>query len=169
MIDRQPRCFAVAMIAVVVLGALVGGCASGQAKPRPKPDMFGPQHPPVQMQLNIGMPFDTDGNGFPDTVQAVAYMFPDSNLSKLPVRVEGSFEFVMFKTNGELMANWVFPPEQVKATGRLLPAGPGYPMFLRLAPGMDVMVPTNMEVRAEFTSEAGQKIRGMGGTVRWGG
>lgn len=149
---------------------LLAGCAAdGQGrKPNPR-DPAPDSEPPVQMQITLGLPSDSDGNGYPDTMQAVVYLFPDSRVSVLPVRTEGSFEFVMQTTAGDVAAQWVFDPQRVREATRMLPAGPGYSMFLRLTPGADVMQPTNMEIRCRFLSSDGRQIRGMGGTVRLGG
>ncbi|MCL4222520.1 MAG: hypothetical protein KJZ65_14260 [Phycisphaerales bacterium] len=149
----------------------MGGCASsGGSRPKPPPVS---QRPPVQIQLTVGLPSDSDGNGYPDTVQAIAYLFPandDSKESKLPVAAKGTFEFVMQNAAGTVLARWVFPPEIVDRAARRLPAGVGYSMYLRLAEGEDVMAPTGVDVRCRFITVEGVEVRGLGrATVRLGG
>ncbi len=158
------------VIAVVAAGfcLLVVGCASdGQTRKPQKPvgDIT-----PVQVQLNVGMPFDADGNGYPDTMQALVYLFPDSRVSPFPVRSSGTFNFVMHDDTGKLMAQWVFPPEIVEKAQRNLPAGPGYSMYLRLAPGEDEIQPHSADIRVRFLTESGEEIRSTGrASVRLGG
>lgn len=149
---------------------LVGCAASGQSR---KPIQSRRQLEPIQVQLTVGLPSDSDGNGYPDTVQALAYLFPepgDSSESRLPVYADGTFEFVMQNAAGEVVARWVFPPEQVARAARHLQAGVGYSMYLRLAPGQDVMPPMGLDIRCRFITTDGHEVRGLGrATVRFGG
>jgi hypothetical protein len=154
--------------AIIGFSMIVGGCGgNGQTRRHREAST---KLPAVQAQLNIGMPFDADGNGYPDTMQALVYLFPDSRFSSIPVRAVGTFDFLMHSESGELMAQWVFPPEIVEQAARNLPAGPGYSMYLRLAPGKDVMSPNAADIRVRFLNEAGEEIRSTGrATVRLGG
>lgn len=155
----------------LALLASLGGCTStGGSRSRPS---SASQRPPVQIQLTVGLPSDADGNGYPDTVQALAYLFPandDNRESKLPVAAKGSFEFVMQNAAGTVLARWVFPPDIVDRAARRLPAGVGYSMYLRLAEGEDVMAPTGVDIRCRFITVEGVEVRGLGrATVRLGG
>jgi len=155
----------------LALVAVVTGlpACSGQQKGR-KSNATREQLKPVQVQLTVGLPFDSDGNGYPDTMQAVVYLFPDSRFSDQPVRDEGTFDFVMNDPTGALAARWVFPPEIVAQAERRMPAGPAYSMYLRLAEGKDVMRPTPMDVRVQFVSVTGTQVRSSGrSSVRLGG
>lgn len=145
------------------------GCASsGDA--RRKPQQPRTDLEPIQIQLTVGLPSDSDGNGYPDTIQALAYLFPDSKQSVLPVRGNGTFEFVMQDAAGDVIAHWAFPPDVVDQAARNLPAGVGYSMYLRLSPGKDVMAPSSVDIRCRFISASGQEVRGLGrASVRVGG
>lgn len=152
-------------------GAVVIGCASsGDSR---KPIQSRDDLEPIQVQLTVGLPSDSDGNGYPDTVQALAYLFAepdDSRGSKLPVYAHGTFEFAMQNAAGEVVAHWVFPPEQVTRAARHLQAGVGYSMYLRLAPGKDVIPPMALDIRCRFITVEGHEVRGLGrATVRFGG
>jgi hypothetical protein len=155
-------------LALAALLAAMGGCAGAQRSQRPRQPAAHLE--PVQVQLTVGLPFDSDGNGYPDTMQAIAYLFPDSRLSQLPVSDTGTFDFVMQDPSGVVAARWVFPPEIVAKAERNLPAGPGYSMYLRLSPGADERPPEAMDIRVQFVSESGTKVRSNGRTtVRLGG
>lgn len=160
--------FALALLASVVV--FVGCASSGSSRPQ---RLTVSQREPVQIHLTVGLPSDADGNGYPDTVQALAYLFPasdDSKESKLPVVAKGSFEFVMQNPAGTVIARWVFPPEIVDRAARKLPAGVGYSMYLRLAEGEDVMAPMGVDIRCRFITVEGTEVRGLGrATVRLGG
>lgn len=167
MISNKFKC----LPTLLALLASLGGCASsGGAHSKPS---AASQRPPVQVQLTIGLPSDADGNGYPDTVQALAYLFPandNDSSSKLPVAAKGTFEFVMQNAAGTVLARWVFPPEIVDRASRHLPAGVGYSMYLRLAEGEDVMSPMGVDIRCRFITVDGVEVRGLGrATVRLGG
>ncbi|KAA0216270.1 MAG: hypothetical protein DYG94_05445 [Leptolyngbya sp. PLA3] len=157
-------------IILALAGTLWGCAASGDSRANPVPAST---RPPVQVQLTVGLPSDADGNGYPDTVQALAYLFPasdDTRESKLPVAAKGSFEFVMQNAAGTVLARWVFPPDVVDRAARHLPAGVGYSMYLRLAEGEDVMAPMGVDIRCRFITADGADVRGLGrATVRLGG
>ncbi|RMH12137.1 MAG: hypothetical protein D6695_07500 [Planctomycetota bacterium] len=149
--------------------ALLAGCSTSSERrvrnPQPREDLE-----PVQIQLTVGLPYDSDGNGYPDTVQSLVYVFPDSRESALPIRVKGTFEFAMQNAAGDVVAHWVFPPDVTDQAARFLPAGIGYSMYLRLAPGQDVMGPTSLDVRCRFVTVDGVEVRGQGrASVRFGG
>lgn len=165
-IDGVRGCLVPLTLAVIM--SSVCGC-SGPQKGR-KPTATREQLTPVQVQLTVGLPYDSDGNGYPDTMQAVVYLFPDSRFSDQPVRDSGTFDFVMNDPTGALAARWVFPPEIVTQAERRMPAGPAYSMYLRLAEGKDVMPPTPMDIRVQFVSVTGTQIRSSGrSSVRLGG
>ncbi len=157
------------LICCSLLVCIASGCARDGQTRRSDASKVG-DRTPVQVQLTIGLPFDSDGNGYPDTMQAIAYLFPDSRVTAIPVRASGTFEFVMHNPQNELIARWVFPPDVVARAERNLPAGPGYSMALRLTPMQDAMPPTAGDIRCQFIDENGNKIRSTGRTtVRLGG
>ncbi len=165
--NRPSRNLTVTLIATVAMLVSFGCTGNGQTRKPRKPDG---DITPVQIQLNVGMPFDADGNGYADTIQALVYLFPDSRVSPFPVRNSGTFNFIMQDGSGNLVAQWVFPPEIVEQAQRNLPAGPGYSMYLRLAPGEDAIPPLSADIHVWFLTESGQEIRSTGrASVRLGG
>lgn len=165
-IEVLARYIAIAGWAFAAL-ALAGCAGDGQ---RRKPDASLQDLEPVQIQLTLGLPSDSDGNGYPDTVHAMAYLFPDSRYSDQPVSDTGTFYFEMHNASGQLAAQWVFPPEIVEQAERRMPAGPAYSMYVRLAEGADRMPPSAMDIRVQFLSETGTRVRSTGRTtVRLGG
>lgn len=115
---------------------------------------------PVQIFITLGSQTDSHGNGFPDTIPAILYLFPDERESRLPVWAEGSFHFELFLPNGEMIGRWVFPPEMVAKSRRKLAPGPGYSFFLRLTPGDDAIPATIVSLRSRFSGEDGVEITG---------
>lgn len=157
----------VLVLCILVCVSVLTGCQGDGQKRRTQPqgDLKA-----VQVQLNVGLPFDSDGNGYADTVQAMVYMFPDSRVTNIPVGVKGTFEFVMHNGIDRMMGRWIFPPDIVARAERNMAAGPGYSFYLRLSPGTDKMSPMSVDIRARFTSLDGQEIRSTGRTsVRLGG
>lgn len=157
------------LVAGVLAALCLSGCAGDGAKRKPRTQPLGLE--PVQIQLTLGLPTDANGNGYPDTIHAMAYLFPDSQKGHYqPVEDKGSFYFEMRNPSGQVQAQWLFPPEIVEQAQRRTMAGVGYSMYLRLGEGADQMPPTAMDVRVEFRRVAGGSIRNTGRTtVRLGG
>lgn len=170
MMRSKPRLHAL-IAAASSLSLCVAGCASSGTTRHPS--AAAGQLEPIQVQLNIGLPSDSDGNGYPDTIQALAYLFPkpgDSKESKLPVHVKGTFEFAMQDPAGRVIARWIFPPDVVDDAARNLAAGVGYSMYLRLSREQDIMPPMAVDIRCRFTTLEGHQVKGLGrATVRLGG
>lgn len=166
----SPR-FSSLIAASGLIGMWIVGCASSGTTHRDSAP--GVKLQPIQVQLNIGLPSDSDGNGYPDTIQALAYLFPkpgDSKESKLPVHAKGTFEFAMQDPAGRVIARWIFPPDVVDDAARNLAAGVGYSMYLRLSREQDVMPPMAVDIRCRFTTLEGHQVKGLGrATVRLGG
>lgn len=117
---------------------------------------------PVQILLVRGTPTDSDSDGYPDTIPALVYLFPDSEASALPVWAEGEFEFRLIDSDQRPVANWVFPPDMAEQSKRTLQPGPAYSFFLRLGGEDDKMEPVTLELSAVFRSSTGRRVTSQG-------
>ena len=172
-------------LAGALIGALLaGGCSldgptssskrSSNATPRmPKPaprevePVEGAQ--PVQILLVRGTPTDSDADGYPDTIPALVYLFPDPTVSAMSVWAEGEFEFRLLDGNQRPVANWVFPRDKTASARRKLQPGPAYSFFLRLGGEDDRMPAQTLELSAVFRSDSGRRVSSQGSAaVRMG-
>lgn len=162
------KIFAASCVAVMLLAGcnMTNTTASGRALARPS-EQVGLR--PVQIFTTLGNPTDSDGNGFPDTIPAVLYLFPDDRESHLPVWADGSFSFELRLASGELIGRWIFPSEIVEQSRRKLAPGPGFSFFLRLAPGDDAIPRTIASLRCWFSGDTGVEIAGDVMSLRIGG
>ena len=165
-------------LAGALIGALLaGGCSldgptssnkrSSNATPRmPKPaprevePVEGAQ--PVQILLVRGTPTDSDADGYPDTIPALVYLFPDPTVSAMSVWAEGEFEFRLLDGNQRPVANWVFPRDKTASARRKLQPGPAYSFFLRLGGRTTACRPRRSSCRRFFGPIRGGGYRARG-------
>jgi hypothetical protein len=172
---RRPARAAPGLILACML--LAPGCVT-QTRPSPperdRPKVKRPARPgnvePEQMMLSAGVMQDNDGNGFPDTIPVVIYLFGDSDRYALPIEEEGSFEFILTAPDGDRLGRWVFPEDDSAEAVSDSPAGVCYRFALRMAPGRDRMKAQPASLRAIFTdARTGERVRSQGAaTIRVG-
>ncbi len=154
---------------------VLSGCASSPESrsqtaraPRAKPASV---HAPQQLWLAVASPTDADGNGYADTFQVIVYLFPDREISAIPVWADGRFDFLLRSPEGKLIDRWVFGQESSEKARQRLAPGPGYSFFLRLSGGLDVREPVVATLHASFTPvDDSPRLEGGGAaSVRLGG
>lgn len=171
---RAPAlCVGLALVAGVLLAACapatrVDGTGPGERSvERPRAAVSDLE--PVQMLMSRGTPTDSDGNGFPDTIPVVVYLFPDARESDLPIWSMGAFRFEISSADGRPVGRWEFGDALAERARVRLAPGPGYSFFLRLGPGEDRLPPINAELRASFVHESGRVLDTSGAaTLRLG-
>ena len=100
---------------------------------------------------------DTDGNKFRDTSTVVIYIFPESAQYQLPMKAEGTFDFVL-ESRGQPVAHWQMDEDRSGAARRQLPPGPGYVFELSLHElGSDKITAPDAELVATFTPFDGSR------------
>ncbi|MEZ6317880.1 MAG: hypothetical protein R3B49_03860 [Phycisphaerales bacterium] len=117
---------------------------------------------PVQIFLSRGTVTDSDADGYPDTIPAIVYLFPNPEVSDLPVWADGEFEFRLLDATHQLVARWVFPNDVTATSRKQLPPGPAYSFFLRLGGEDDRMEPQTLELSAVFRSVSGRMVTSNG-------
>lgn len=105
----------------------VGGCvAAGQTTGRkPLPSQ------PKALDVGIveaypSVPIDTDKNGYVDTIEVTAFLFPDRFKHPAPLWIKGQFIFRMTDPDGNLLAQWEFTEEETARARRVFPVGRGH-------------------------------------------
>ncbi len=126
---------------------------------------------PQQLWLAVASPTDSNSNGYADTFQVIVYLFPDREISAIPVWADGRFDFVLQSPDGEAIDRWVFGNVATERSRQRLAPGPGHSFFLRLSEGLDVREPIVASLRASFTpADDGPQLTGNGAaSVRLGG
>jgi hypothetical protein len=122
------------------------------------------------MTLSAGVGMDSDGNGYPDTIPVVVYLFADTRRYPLPVKERGEFTFELTAAEGVEIGSWVFGEEEsARAVGDSA-AGVCYRFALRLGPGRDRLPAVPASLRAIFTNAAtGERFASPGSaTIRIG-
>jgi len=168
---------AVAALSLTV--ALGAGCqttitdSSGRRVSRPEPTRVGPAPAGTrarQMMLVAGVPNDSDGNGFPDTVPVVVYLFAPVDEYPLPLIEPGEFRFELTDRSGERVGLWSFSEALTANSAQELPPGSGYVFGLRMAPGVDRRRNEPAALTAVFTASSdGRTVTSSGSaTVRIG-
>ncbi|MEZ6242869.1 MAG: hypothetical protein R3B57_07470 [Phycisphaerales bacterium] len=159
------------LLASVASGpALLAGCAStttgGDSPTRAEtPQASSSGTHPTQLLLAADSSLtDSDANGFPDTFQVVTYLFPESDVSALPVWAEGTFEFTLTGPDGKPIERWVFDQEASRAARVRTSVGRAESFFLRFGEGRDRMAPTVAELRGRFVSQDGRVLTAAGAT-----
>ena len=156
-------------------GVMCMGCASGTGvDDRPmsaRPAMTSATHEPRQLWLAVASPTDANANGYADTFQVIIYLFPDREVSAIPVWADGSFEFELASPEGEVIDRWTFSPEATERARQRLAPGPGFSFFLRLAGDRDVREPVAASLSAAFIhAESGARLAAdSAASVRLGG
>ncbi len=143
-------------LGIVLLLGVVQGCASVPDTPGPARDttpkpMVPGRNTPQQLWLAVASPTDANSNGYADTFQVIVYLFPDREISAIPVWADGRFDFVLQTPSGEAINRWVFGNEATRQSRQRLAPGPGHAFFLRLPEGLDVREPVVASLRASFT------------------
>lgn len=125
---------------------------------------------PQQMMLVAGVPNDADGNGYPDTIPVVIYLFAPVDVHPLPLIEPGEFGFELTDRNGKRLGEWRFDRDGTEAAAQDLPPGRGYVFGLRLAPGIDRIQNQPAALTARFTSARDGRVIASSGsaTVRVG-
>jgi len=153
----------------------IAGCASvpddGSSIAPAREPMVSASHEPRQLWLAVATPTDSNANGFADTFQVIVYLFPDREISAIPVWAEGMFEFVLTGPEGDPIDRWTFGLDPTERARQRLAPGPGFSFFLRLAEESDVREPVIATLTASFmAAESGQRLTGNGAaSVRLGG
>ena len=151
------------------------GCATVPDEPPARaaraPAMSGATHEPRQLWLAVASPTDANANGYADTFQVIVYLFPDREVSAIPVWAVGSFEFELTDPEGEPIDRWYFGVQASERARQRLAPGPGYSFFLRLAGDSDVREPVVASLTGTFVSDrTGERLPGSGAaSVRLGG
>lgn len=164
---------AILLASLALVPATLGGCATngGGASVAPGPATT-PSGGAAPTQLLIAADSnlnDSDANGFPDTFQVVAYLFPDPQVSALPVWADGSFEFTLSSSDGEPIERWVFAPDASRAARVRTSVGSAQSFFLRFGEGRDRMSPMVADLRGRFLGADGRTLAASGATsVRLG-
>ncbi len=158
---------------LVLTLAFVGGCAATQDDASPR----GATHStaasgvaPAQLLIAADSNLtDSDANGYPDTFQVVAYLFPSPETSAQPIWVDGSFEFTLAGRDGEPIERWIFDTDASVAARLKTPVGRAQSFFLRFGGGLDKMQPTVADLRGRFVGVQGRSLDAAGATsVRLG-
>ncbi len=103
---------------------------------------------------------DTDGNGYGDANQVLAYVYADPMRYPIPIEIEGSFTFTLTAMSGHVLAEWKFDEEAAARSRGRLPAGPGYVFQLSLLQAStDKIEQSEAELRCEFRPHKGEPIR----------
>lgn len=120
--------------------------------------------------LSAGVAKDSDGNGYPDTIPVVVYLFGDTRRYALPVQERGTFEFHLIGPEGEVLGHWIFPEEEAARAVGDSAAGVCYRFGLLMSPGRDRMSSRPASLRASFTiSSTGERVLSPGAaTIRVG-
>lgn len=136
-----------AILAVLMLPlAHLPGCASEvisstTTRPLPPPPHAAPVTPadaPIsEMAFAVGSkPVDSDGNGFPDTIEATVLLFASPHPT--PTFGEGRLEIAMYssgtssKPGAKPLATWTIAGEALEHAKRTSPIGPHYWLSLNL-------------------------------------
>ncbi|MFI4898226.1 MAG: hypothetical protein ACIARR_10410 [Phycisphaerales bacterium JB059] len=163
------------LLFALVGGLLCIGCASGSSvedgPTHARPATQSASHKPRQLWLAVASPTDANANGYADTFQVIIYLFPDREVSAIPVWAEGSFEFDLRTPEGETIDRWSFTPEAAQRARQRLAPGPGFSFFLRLAGDQDVRDPVVANLGVTFIhAETGERlVADSAASVRLGG
>lgn len=176
--DRRsrPRALAAAPAAALALAGCAQTPAGGPpgsvpaAEERRQAERIDPREP-VQLTMNVGQPLlDSDGNGFPDSMEVWVYLFPSERYSRLPVWSAGSFEFRLRAADGSLLGAWDIPAESAAAFRQQFAPGPGYVFGLALAEGEDAMPRVTANLFLTFVTPSGRRVSSRGpATLTLGG
>lgn len=152
---------------LAVLAALPGGCVSDEPRDRPPPKQ--PDWAkPTDLMVSSGFPEDTDGNGYLDRINVVAYLF-DNQFANAPLRVPGTFTFMLQTSDGRTITQWNISAADSDAAARPMKAGPGYVFKLSLLDnGSDKIDIRNAELVSLFTPTGGKPVRSKALTVTLG-
>lgn len=124
---------------MLVVITLLVGCVQVEGPPerrtRELPTQVEPGTP-IQTVVLSAAPFveDQDSNGFPDTINASVFLFPDQRASPLPVHAEGSIQFSLtHDTNTErVLAEWTFSHTELISRAARVDVGAVYVFQLNL-------------------------------------
>lgn len=152
-----------ALCTLVFAALVLAGCVAGEERTTvtagagsgpTKPTRPAPARPagllPERMVVSTAGVRDTDGNGYPDTVLVIAYLFGDSSKYELPIQHPGEFAFRITSREGERIGQWNFTAEQSAESAQQFFPGPGYAFGLRLRAGVDQRAQTEALIEARY-------------------
>lgn len=143
-----------ARMLVVIAAVLPAACTTGPRRPTSAPDSA----IPGVLALTATDFVDTDGNKYRDTSTIVIYIFPESAQYLLPMKAEGTFEFVLEDRSARPLARWNIGPDRAGAARRRLPPGPGYVFEISLLEfGSDLVDLPEAELVATFIPDDGSR------------
>ncbi len=143
---------AVAWVIALLAAMAPVSCTTGPSRPDSAPDSA----VPGVLALTATDFIDTDSNKYRDTSTVVIYVFAESAQYKLPMKAEGTFEFVLEDRGGRALARWNIGPDRSGAARRQLPPGPGYVFEISLLEfGSDRLDVPEAELVATFIPDDG--------------
>lgn len=154
---------------LLAVGLMLTACAGnaggrGAAAPGTAP---GPARGTRPTQLLIAADSnltDSNANGYPDTFQVVAYLFPEAQVSALPLWADGTFEFLLTTEDGGVLQRWFFDENMSEQARVQTAVGRAQSFFLRFGEGQDRIPPTVADLRGRYVSEDGSQTLTSGST-----
>ena len=115
---------------------------------------------PRRLVVLVALPEDRDGNGFPDQLPVILYLFGND---ELPTFASGTLRATLRTADEEIIRQWAIPSDALQQGARQFPAGPGYQLGLQLEPGQDRMprIPADLIVQFEPTAAPSQVVGGL--------
>ena len=132
----------------------------------PKPRQGQPPPPDARADavvVNVrAAPEDTDGNGYPDLIQATAYLF-DTRYA-MPIREDGAFVFLLYaagesaaRTEAQPLRQWRFADQKLAEARARTSIGPCYLFRLSLLEeGTDVLAVPMADLACRFEPADGR-------------
>lgn len=145
---------------LLALGLSLASCATdGSAPGSPAPGAApAPARGARPTQLLIAADSnltDSNANGYPDTFQVVAYLFPEAEVSALPLWADGTFEFLLTTDDGRVIQRWFFDENMSEQARVQTAVGRAQSFFLRFGEGQDRIPPAVADLRGRYVSEDG--------------
>lgn len=81
---------------------------------------------PVIVEAYPSVPIDSDRNGYVDTFDVTAYLFPDPIRHPAPLWIEGRFLFRMTGPDDVLLAEWELSEQETASARRVFTVGRGH-------------------------------------------
>lgn len=99
---------------------------------------------------------DEDNNGYPDTIPVIVYLWDSPDRYPLPIWDDGALRFELRDDQGNLLAEWVVPPDVVAASRTRGQVGPVHLLSLDIRDATtDARPETKAMLSAQFLSEDG--------------
>lgn len=167
---RRRSLLATLPAAAVALAA--AGCVTEGPRPAPPPQPL-PAQPrgitPDRIVRAVGLPEDTDRNGYSDLIPVTVYLFATTHPA--PLQVPGRFIFELRDDQNRTLARWSFDEAQTQAASRLFLVGPGYIFRLSLIDlGIDRLPVSEPRLFVTFIPREGPAVEPrVGTTILMGG